>query len=121
MQRAAPFGRRSLHLLYSICMKTSKKTTYRMRARVWRWPGENGWHFITLPREMSAQIREHYGKGMIPIHATVKKATWDTSLFPHKESHGYLLSIKKAVREKEGVYEGDMIVVSFEVAFTSQK
>lgn len=95
--------------------------TYRFRARVWRWPGDAGWHFITLPREMSAQIREQCGTGMIPIHATVKKTTWDTSLFPHKESYGYLLSIKKAVRGKEGVYEGDMIGISFEVAFTSQK
>lgn len=89
------------------------KKFYRFKADVWLWPGVGGWHFINVPEKMSTEIRDRYGKGMIKIKARVKGEKWDTSLFPHKKSKGYLLCLKSSVRKKVGIYENDTIDVSF--------
>ena len=90
--------------------------SYRFKAQVWRWPGYGGWYFVNLPRDLSVKIKKvgkPYGSGFIKVKVTVKKSSWVTALFPHKESRAYLLSIKKNIRKKEGVYENDIIKVSF--------
>ncbi len=92
----------------------SKKFSFK--AEVWRWPGYAGWHFVSLSKEMSEKIKKigkSYGAGFIKVKVTVGTYSWVTALFPHKESQAYLLSIKKNVRKKVGVYEGDNIKVSF--------
>ncbi len=89
------------------------KKMYKFKADVWLWPGVGGWHFINVPEKISDEIRANHGKGMIKITATVKGTSWDTSLFPHKKSRGYLLCLKSSVRNKVGIYENDTINVSF--------
>lgn len=89
-----------------------KHIQYKFKAEVWKWPGFAGWHFVTLPKKISAEIKKFgksYGAGFVKVEAVVGKTTWMTALFPHKDSESYLLSIKKKVREKEGVWEGDVI------------
>jgi hypothetical protein len=90
------------------------KKKYKFKAKVWIWPGDAGWHFVNLPKEMSVKIRSVYTKGFVPIIANIGKTKWETSLFPHKLS-GYLLSVKKDIRKKEGIYEGEEITVIFEI------
>lgn len=91
------------------------KKVYKFKAGVWLWPGVGAWHFINVPEKVSEEIRLKYGKGMIKVKSSVKDATWDTSLFPHKKSKGYLLCIKSSVRKKVGIYENDIIGISFSV------
>lgn len=91
------------------------KTTYVVKAKMWRWPGDGGWHFITLDKKLFSVIRNKYGKGMIKIRATLGVTSWNTSLFPHTQSASYLLCINKKTRMSEDVYEGDVIKVSFDV------
>ena len=86
-----------------------------IKAKVWRWPGDGGWHFVTLDKKLFSIIREKYGKGMIKIRATLCDTSWDTSLFPHMQSGSYLLCINKKVRKSEGIYEGDEINISFRI------
>ncbi len=88
---------------------------YKIKAKVWRWPGDGGWHFITLDKKLFAVIRNKYGKGMIKIQATLGTTSWDTSLFPHTQSGSYLLCINKKIRAHEEVYEGDEINISFRI------
>lgn len=89
---------------------------YKIKAKVWRWPGEGGWHFVTLDKKLSKEIRNHYPKGFVKIHAEIGKTSWDTSLFPHKQSQSYLLSVKSSVRKKEGIFEGDEIRIKFRIS-----
>ena len=89
--------------------------TYKFKADVWLWPGVGGWHFIKEKKKISREVRENHGKGMIKVKATVKDVTWDTSLFPHKKSKGYLLCLKSSIRKKVGIYENDTINVSFNI------
>lgn len=89
---------------------------YKFTARVWKWPGDMGWHFVTLPKKLSIEVRsvgKRYGAGFVKVKVTLGKSTWVTALFPHKESGSYLLSIKQNVRKKEGIWENDNVRVSF--------
>ncbi len=104
-------------------MKSSKKI-YKFTTKVWKWQttkfvsrtqGDSSWHFITLPKEMYTEIRAKHGKGMISIRTTIGHTTWDNSLFPHTFSSSYILAVRKSVRQKEGIMEGDTIRASFKI------
>lgn len=88
---------------------------FRLKARVWRWPGDGGWHFVTLDKKLFNSIRTKYGKGMIKINGQIGKSKFETSLLPHTQSQSYLIAIKKSVRQSEGILEGDMINIKFEI------
>ncbi|MDP2121990.1 MAG: DUF1905 domain-containing protein [Hoeflea sp.] len=92
--------------------------TYRFEAELWLYPGEKAsWHFITVPAEISHQIRFLAGKtqgfGSIRIRARTGATRWDTSLFPDKASGCYFLPVKAMVRKAENVTAGDR--VGFEI------
>lgn len=92
------------------------KQKYAFKAELWRWPGFAGWHFVNVPKKISEQVKKlgkRYGAGFVRVNVTVGKSSWETALFPHKESGSYLLSIKKNIRKKEGLMEDDIIKVSF--------
>lgn len=91
------------------------KKSFKTEAKVWRWPGDGGWHFITLDKKLSEQIRNVYKKGFVKIIASIGKTRWDTSLFPHKQSQSYLLSIKKSVRNKEDIWHGEVVSIYFKI------
>lgn len=89
-----------------------KKNVYRIRAKVWLYPGMAGWHFITLPKKQSAEITKLFGIlkqgwGSLPVLVTVGKTSWKTSIFPDKKRGAYLLPLKAEVRKKEGIKVGD--------------
>lgn len=50
-----------------------------------------------------------YGWGVLPATATVGKTTWTTALFP--KDGCYLLPVKDAVREAEGIEEDQIVKV----------
>ncbi len=91
------------------------KHKFKIQAKVWRWPGDTGWHFVNIEQKISRQIRDVYTKGFVYVKAKVGKTEWDTALFPHKQSASYLLSIKKIVRKKEDIWDGDVLNVNFEI------
>jgi hypothetical protein len=49
------------------------------------------------------------GFGSARVTATIGETVWQTSLFPHKESGGWFLPVKAAVRKAEGLDEGDVV------------
>ncbi|HET7817363.1 MAG TPA: DUF1905 domain-containing protein [Sphingomicrobium sp.] len=87
---------------------------------LWLWSGENGsWHFITVPEELSGEIRAQSlagrgGFGSVRVEATVNDVTWRTSVFPQK-SGGYILPVKADVRRRAGIAAGDAVTVSLEL------
>ncbi len=63
----------------------------------------------------SKWLKEKYrgkkvGWSYIPVKATLGKTSWKTTLFPTKEGP-YLISIKADVRTKEGIREGDKVII----------
>ncbi len=94
--------------------------TFKIRAKVWLYPGKAGWHFITLPVAEAQLIQNRFenlarGWGSLPVTATIGKTAWDTSIFPDKKSKSYLLPIKTDVRKKAGVEIDQIITMTLEV------
>ncbi len=80
--------------------------------KIWKWPGDMGWYFVTLPREYYEPIRNRYSRGMVHITATVGDTSWDTALFPHIKSKSFILPIKKSIRKKEHLFAGEEVTIT---------
>ena len=91
------------------------KKEYKIKAKVWVYPGLGGWHFVNVDKKISAEIRKVFPKGFVKIRAQIGQTAWDTSLFPHKQSASYLISIKSAVRKKESIFDGDEVKIEFKI------
>ena len=85
---------------------------YQFEADVWLWSGKKtDWWFISLPKEMSDHAQyftAHVQRGFksLKVDAQIGDSKWQTSMFPSKERQAYLLPIKKAVRDAEGIEIG---------------
>lgn len=90
----------------------SKKIS--IKAKVWRWPGDLGWYFVTLDKDLANKIRKSYPKGFVKIHAQIGKYAWQTSLFPHKQA-GYLICLNKKVRQSECIFENDIVSIKIQL------
>ena len=95
-----------------------KNKKFKIKEKVWVWPGVGGWHFVYVDKELTEELKKKgvkykYGSGFLAIRAKVDKTSWDTALFPHIKENVYLLSIKASVRKKEQIFEGDLVAVSF--------
>lgn len=82
---------------------------------VWFWRGPSPYHFVTVPDDESAELKEAaamvtYGWGMIPVQARIAGTEWKTSLYP-KDGH-YIVPIKDVVRLGEDLHVGDVVTVS---------
>lgn len=94
-------------------------------AELWIWSAKEGqtdaWVFVTVPEEVSDEIRERSGPprgfGSIRVEATIGATTWRTSVFPNSGDAGtFALPLKKAVRKAEGLEVGDTASVELRVA-----
>jgi uncharacterized protein DUF1905 len=70
--------------------------TFEFGAPLWRHPGADGWHFVSLPAEVSAEISDitaggRRGFGSVRVDVTVGATSWRTSLFPDSKTGRYLL------------------------------
>jgi hypothetical protein len=93
---------------------------YEFRAELWRWPGESAWIFATLPVEVADDIEddptsEPRGFGSRRVEVTIGGTTWRTSIFPDAKAGSFLLPVKKDVRRREGIDEGDEVAVRLEL------
>ena len=87
-------------------------------SEMWTWRGPSPFHFITVPRDESAELETtaalvSYGWGMIPVTAQVGGTEWTTSLFP--KDGGYVLPVKDLVRKGEGLEVGNVVTVALTV------
>ena len=99
---------------------TPARAEYRVRARLWLYPGKGGWYFVTVPRAQSRKIKALFGPeargwGSIPIRVRIGKTEWRTSLFPDRKTGNYLFAVKAEVRKKQRVDAGDTITATVEV------
>ena len=88
------------------------------RGTIWHWRGPSPFFFVTVPEDDSRELKAvsgavTYGWGMIPVKVRIGATTWKTSLFP--KDGRYLVPLKDAVREAEGLAEGDEVGVTLEV------
>ena len=85
------------------------------------WTNEEGrMHFMSVPPELSGEIRAHSmlarrGFGSVRVEVTLDDVTWRTSVFPSKSTGGYFLPVKMDVLRKTGFAAGDDVTVELEL------
>ena len=80
--------------------------SYSFKSKVWLYDGKAAWHFITLPRDESEEIRfltshSRTAWGSVRVHAKIGASGWETSLFPDTKAGAYLLPVKAEVRRRK--------------------
>lgn len=94
--------------------------TFEFSAPLWRYPGADGWHFVSVPPEISDSIADialgiRRGFGSVRVAVTVGGTSWRTSIFPDSKTGTYLLPMRKAVRVAEQLEAGDDVLAQLEV------
>lgn len=90
-------------------------------AELWEWDARRTecWTFVTLPADASEEIRDlatgpPRGFGSLRVQVTVGSSKWKTSIFPGQAGR-FVLPIKRAIRNAEGLDTGDVATVSLEL------
>ena len=104
------------------CHTQAVTSSYSFRAELWQYPGEAGWHFLTLPADVAVDLREESaafrkGFGSVRVTAEIAGQSWLTSVFPDSESGSYLLPVKKAIRRTARISAGDEVAVRLTVQY----
>lgn len=89
-------------------------------AKVWLYNGHSAWHFISLPKTLSAKIKKLFlglerGWGSLPVKVTLGESVWQTSIFPDKKTNSYLLPLKAGIRKTAHLKVADKVKVSLEI------
>lgn len=87
---------------------------FSFRNVLFEWRGPSPFHFVTIPQEISDEIKVvakelSYGWGVIPVTAMISGVEFTSSLFPKEGS--YLLPVKDVVRKKVSINLGDSVQV----------
>lgn len=94
--------------------------SYSFRGELWQYPEEAGWHFITLPVALAAELRDDAGPlrkgfGSVRVSASIAGHRWRTSLFPDSRRNSYLLPVRKDIRAAAGIVAGDEVDVELDL------
>ncbi|MCP2264975.1 DUF1905 domain-containing protein [Promicromonospora thailandica] len=88
-------------------------------APLWQWQARtDSWWFVTVPPEHSDELADlplpPRGFGSVRVRVTVGSTTWTTSVFPSDSADGYVLPMKKKVRQAEGLEPDEPVSVTLE-------
>ncbi len=95
-------------MLAYINQEMTIKIRYQFSATVWQHSAPGGWYFVSLPKELAAEIRQHIkwqeeGWGRMRATATIRGTTWETAIWFDTKLGTYLLPIKAVIRGKERI------------------
>ena len=90
---------------------------FTFNAAMWKHEGSGGWYFISLPDDAADEIEEIYGQRArgfrsLRVYVTIGETRWATSIFPDTKRGTYLLPVKRAVRDAEGLTDGSTATVT---------
>lgn len=93
------------------------KIKYEFLSKIWRHGGQGGWHFVSMPNKMSAEIRkslkwQEEGWGRMKCFAQIRESSWETAIWFDTCKNTYILPIKSAIRQKCSVNEGSSINIA---------
>lgn len=100
---------------------------YSITTKLWLWHSDKAlasWHFLSIGGEVGDAIKadaiiarlelglpKKRGWGAVKVRAAIGETCWQTSIFPGTGEDIYLLPVKAAVRQAEGIIAGDMVTV----------
>ena len=71
-----------------------------------------GWHYVSVPIELSKPLEHLADRGVIAVTAKVGETSWPTSLLPMGDGT-HLIALSAKVRKKENLFLGEMVELSF--------
>jgi hypothetical protein len=82
---------------------------YTFEAELWQHAAPGGWCFVSLPSEMSQEIRQllkskEEGWGRLKTTTKIGTSTWKTAIWFDTKLGTYLLPVKADIRSTEGLY-----------------
>ncbi|MEE6286873.1 DUF1905 domain-containing protein [Georgenia sp. MJ173] len=90
---------------------------FEFDAELWLWEVRTQTYtFVSLPPDVADEILDGAGRfargfGSVRVEVTIGKTVWRTSIFPSNSDKTYVLPIKKAVRQAEGLDIGGTATV----------
>lgn len=93
------------------------KVRYQFSASLWQHSPQGGWVFVSLPIELSKEIRAHFqwqeeGWGRMKATAIIESLEWDTAIWFDAKQQRYLLPLKAAIRKRGGFQLDDEVSVT---------
>lgn len=93
------------------------KIRFEFSGKIWQHDGPGGWYFVSLPIDISVEIREgmrslEEGWGRLKAQAKIGNSEWDTAIWFATKLHTYLLPLKADVRKKEKLEKGETTKVT---------
>ncbi|MCK6616738.1 MAG: DUF1905 domain-containing protein [Cyclobacteriaceae bacterium] len=90
------------------------KIKYEFTAKTWQYAAPNGWYFVSLPTEISTEIRENLkwqeeGWGRLKATAKIGNSQWETAIWYDTKHKAYLLPLKADIRKRENIKTGKNI------------
>jgi hypothetical protein len=94
-----------------------RKIHYEFSGEIWQYKGPGGWFFITLPDNLSKEIREalqwqEEGWGRLKVVAKIDSFEWKTAIWFDTRAKSYLLPVKAEIRRKANLETGNKTTVS---------
>jgi hypothetical protein len=94
--------------------------TFSFTSTLWNPETMNAYVFASVPVDQSVEIRElteglRRGFGSQRVIVSINESEWATSLFPESATGRFLLPVKKAIRQAEGIDVGDTVSVTIEL------
>lgn len=95
---------------------TTKGIEYTFTSKTWKYISPSSWHFISLPIDISTEIRENLkseeqGWGRLKAIAKIGSTEWTTAIWFDTKHKTYLLPLKSEIRKKENITEEQKITV----------
>ena len=96
------------------------KIKYSFSAKLWKDKGQGGWYFISVPKDLSKEIRENLqwqeeGWGRMKAQAIINETEWSTAIWFDTKMQTYLLPVKSEIRKKAGLTVDEVITVSLSI------
>ena len=95
------------------------KVKYEFLAKTYQYSSSTemcGWTFVSLPRELSVEIRAGFkhleeGWGRMKVTAKLGSSEWQTAIWYDTKQDTYLLPLKVKIRKQENVVIGEDVQV----------
>ena len=81
------------------------KIQYEYSTKMWKHDSPGAWHFVSLPKHVSKEIRGNFkwqeeGWGRLKAQAQIGELKWETAIWFDTKMDTYLLPIKSEIRKK---------------------
>lgn len=92
------------------------KITYTFQSVPWKYNGNGGWYFVSLPIDLSNEIRNNLkwqeeGWGRLKATARIGNTEWETAIWFDTKHNSYLLPLKAEIRKLEKIELGTDVKV----------